>query len=1136
MLSFNYRFTMNVLQKVAKACFLSLFLISPFSCSQDNKQPADGDQKNLVLPDTSQTSATGNTSFSLLSPEESGITFTNEIKEDFSYNILTFEYLYNGGGVAIGDINNDGLADVYFSGTFVSNKLYINKGNLKFEDITEKAGVSANDGFKTGVTMADINADGWLDIFVCRTSKADDGKKDNRVYINNKDLTFTESAEKLGLKDNSNSNHANFFDYDLDGDLDLYLLNHRLGFKDAVRLRLAQDTEGNLTRQTDPMTPFESDRLYRNDNGKFTDVSKTAGIENSAFGLSATISDINNDGYPDVYVANDYIEPDYLYINNGNGTFTDKYAEYIRHSSQNSMGSDLSDFNNDGLLDIIVLDMIADDDVRYKQLMNIMQLERYETLLKYGYGHQVGRNVMQLNNGNGTFSEMGQLAGVSNTDWSWGAFFADFDNDGYKDIFIGNGYKRDVTDLDYMTYTRDSIEKTGGVSPKRFPDINTFLDMIPSTKLQNYMFRNKGDLTFENVSDNWGFTQKTFSNGTAFADLDNDGDLDLVTNNIEDPAFIYENKTSGNNYLQISLEGNKQNSVGIGTKVTLNMSDGSLQYQEMTTNRGFFSASQPILHFGLGAQNTVEKLSVQWPDGKTQVLQNPTINQKLVLKHIDARTNKLTAEATPTPLFETGNQVQFTHIENEFQDFNRERLIPHKLSRMGPHLAVGDINGDQLEDFFVGNAMGSPSAIFVQNANGSFTQKEIEALEKDKFSEDMDALFFDADGDKDLDLYVVSGGGFKEAGNLVYQDRLYINDGGGNFTKAKLPTFNVSGSCVSAYDYDGDGDSDLFVGGRHVPGRYPTIPQSYILQNDKGNFTDVTDKVGADFKNIGMVTDIKWGDLDGDQKAEMIVSGEWMPITVFKNDGKKLSNISTQSGTGNSNGWWNCLALDDFDKDGDLDIVSGNLGQNTRLKASEIAPIAIVYKDFDNNGGIEPIMAYTKNGQLYPFAGRDALTKQISKIKKNYPRYEKYGTATVEDIFTKSAIASAQRLDAKTFKTTYFENDGKGNFTAKILPTETQMAPVTNLLVDDFNKDGNDDILLIGNDSGADTETGVYDAFNGVLLLGDGKGSFTVANNKDIGLWASHEARDIEKLTLANGTALYLIANNNEVLQVLVGK
>ncbi len=1122
---------MSILQNVTKSTLLILFLLSPFACSQEDTSSST-DTVPDPIPATSSNNTTGNTSFKLLSPQESGISFSNEIKEDYAYNILTFEYLYNGGGVAVGDINNDGLEDIYFSGTFVSNKLYLNKGNLKFEDITEKAGVGSVEGFKTGVTMADINADGFLDIFVCRTSKEDDGKKDNHVYLNNGDLTFTESAAKLGLKDNANSNHANFFDYDLDGDLDLYLLNHRLGFKDAVRLRMTQDHSGKITRQTNPLTPFESDRIYRNDNGKFTDVSKAAGIDNSAFGLSATISDINKDGYPDIYVANDYIEPDYLYVNNGDGTFTDRQFEYLKHTSQNSMGSDLSDFNNDGLLDIIVLDMIADKDTRYKQLMNIMQLERYETLVQYGYGHQVARNVVQLNNGNGTFSEVGQLIGVSNTDWSWGAFFADFDNDGHKDVFIGNGYKRDVTDMDYMTYTRDSIERSGGINMKRYPDINTFLDMIPSTKLQNYMFRNNGNLSFQNVSDQWGLTQETFSNGTAFADLDNDGDLDLITNNIEDPAFVYENKSSGNNYIQIGLAGNKNNNDGIGAKVTLRFNDGTIQYQEMTRNRGFFSASQAILHFGLGTRSGVDKLEIQWPDGKTQLVQNPGINQKLTLKYADAGKTPLTADASASPIFQTESPIDFTHTENEFQDFNRERLIPHKLSRLGPHLAVGDINGDQLEDFFIGNSMGNPAAIFTQNANGDFSKKTIEALEKDKFNEDMDALFFDADGDNDLDLYVVSGGSFKGAFDPVYQDRLYMNDGG-NFTKASLPKLTSSGSCVSAHDYDGDGDLDLFIGGRHVPGRYPTIPASYVLKNDGGKFSDVSNAVGAEFKNIGMVTDIQWADLDGDKKPEMVVSGEWMPITIFKNDGKKLKNITKNSGTANSNGWWNCLALEDFDKDGDLDIVSGNLGLNTRLKASAKNPIAIISKDFDNNGAIEPIMSYTKNGKLYPFPGRDALMKQIPKIKKNYPRYAMYGKATVEEIFTKDAVQSAQRLDAKTFYTSYFENNGKGNFTAKNFPMEAQMAPVNNLLAEDFNSDGHLDILMIGNKYGAEPETGVYDASSGTLLLGDGKGDFKAANNNEIGLWANKEARDIEAIKLANGKTVYLIANNNDALQML---
>lgn len=1075
--------------------------------------------------------------FELLSPEESGVSFSNEITEDYTYNILNFEYLYNGGGVAVGDINNDGLPDLYFSGTFVANRLYLNKGNLKFEDITEKAGVAAQEGFKTGVTMADINSDGLLDLFVCRTSKSDDGKKNNLVFINNGDLTFTESAAALGLADNSNSNHANFFDYDRDGDLDLYLLNHRLGFKDAVRLRLVQDESGKITRQTNPMTTFESDRLYRNDGGRFTDVSAQAGIVNSAFGLSATVSDINKDGYPDVYVANDYIEPDYVYINNGNGTFTDRYFEYIKHSSQNSMGSDISDFNNDGLPDIIVLDMISEDPVRYKQLMNIMQLERYETLVKYGYGHQVARNVLQMNNGNGTFSEVGQLAGISNTDWSWGAFFADFDNDGWKDVFIGNGYKRDVTDMDYMVYLRDSIEKSGGITKRRYPDLNQFLDLIPSTKLQNYMFRNQGDLSFENVSTSWGFSDKTFSNGTAYGDFDGDGDLDLVINNIGDPAFIYANKTnemSATPFLQIKLKGPKNNTQGIGTKVTLRFADDSQQYQEMTRNRGFFSASQAIMHFGLGKQAQVARVEVEWLDGRNQVLENVPASQVLTIDYANAKKGKLAA-ATTTPIFQDMSQqagLDYLHQENEFQDLNQERLLPHQISQLGPQITTGDLNGDQLDDFFIGGAAGTTGAIYLQNKKGQFKRQVSSVLETDKNHEDIDAIFVDVDGDKDLDLYVVSGGKTAPAGDGYYQDRLYLNDGNGNLNKSNaLPKITSSGSCVSAFDYDGDNDLDLIVGGRVVPGAYPRIPNSYILQNNGGQFKDVTETVAPDFSQVGMVTDIRWANLDAEAGAEMVVSGEWMPISVFKYDGKQMKNITTQVGMNDTEGWWNCISLADFDQDGDQDIVVGNLGKNTRLKASKENPLAMFTKDFDGNGAIDPIFAFSQNGQYYPFAGRDMLVKQVSKVKKNYPRYAKYSTATVEEIFTKNAIKDAQHLTVKNLETTYFENQGNGTFKASALPNEVQTAPVKQILADDLNGDGHLDLLMVGNDYGAEPETGVYDASNGALLFGDGKGNFRYAPNRTHGFWASGESRDIAKLKLANGKTLYLVGNNDAAMQ-----
>jgi enediyne biosynthesis protein E4 len=1126
---------MNNFKNISFFLIFALILLLPLACNEDKpNQNANAE--------TSESSNYKGSRFRLLSPTESGIRFSNELKEDYTYNILNFEYLYNGGGVAIGDINNDDLPDIYFTATFGSNKLYLNKGNLKFEDITDKAGVSAKSGFKTGVTMADVNGDGFLDIFVCKTSKSDDGQKNNLLFINNGNLTFTESALKYGLEDNSNSNHANFFDYDLDGDLDMYLLNHRLGFKDAVRLRLSQQPGGKLVRLTNPLTPFESDRLYRNDgNGRFTDVSLQAGIVNSAFGLSASISDINDDGFPDVFVANDYIEPDNVYINNGDGTFTDHYSDYLRHSSQNSMGSDIADFNNDGLLDIIVLDMIANDPVRYKQLMNVMILERYETLVKYGYGHQVARNNLQLNNGNGTFSEVGQLSGISNTDWSWGAFFADFDNDGFKDIYIGNGYKRDVTDLDYMVYTRDSIERTGGVKKSRFPDINTFLDLIPSTKLQNYLFRNNGNLTFENVSNSWGLTEKTFSNGTAFGDLDGDGDLDLVVNNIGDPAFVYENKTNelpNHNYLQVKLQGSKLNSNGIGTKVTLHQSDGTIQHQELTANRGFFSSSELLLHFGLNDQNKVESIEIKWPDGKTQTLKNVNANQKLVIKHSKASSKNIVDSGTNKVIFKALSDqlgVNFRHVENEFQDFNRERLIPYKFSRLGPHIASGDVNGDGFEDFYIGGAMGTAGALFIQNKTGKFSKTSASTWEADKSHEDMDCVFFDADGDADLDLYIVSGGNERKANDSAYQDRLYFNDGKGNFSKtANLPIITSSGSCVNAFDFDGDGDLDIFVGGRVTPGLFPMIPDSYVLKNEGGQFINVTDQVAPDFKNIGMVTDILWADVDGDSKAELIAVGEWMPVSIFKYDGKQFNDITKNSGLENTNGWWNCLAVDDFDNDGDQDIVVGNLGKNTRLKASEDNPLRIFAKDYDDNGSIDPIMTFSKNGKDYPFPGRDALVKQVSKVKKKFPTYAKYASATFEEVFSEEELKAAMKLETKLLSSTYFENLGDGTFKAIELPNEVQMAPVTNILISDVNDDGKSDIIMVGNNSGAETETGVYDAFNGVILLGDGKGNFTVSKNIENGFWANNEARDIKKIQLADGRQLILVANNNDELQFFV--
>jgi hypothetical protein len=1072
--------------------------------------------------------------FELVAPQVSGVTFSNAIKEDYNHNILTFEYLYNGGGVAIGDLNNDGLPDIYFSGTFVSNKLYLNKGNLKFEDITDQAGVAAHDGFKTGVTMADVNNDGWLDIFVCRTSKSDDGKKDNLLFINNKNLTFTESTKQFGLNDNSNTNHANFFDYDNDGDLDLYLLNHRLGFQDAVKMDLQSNPDGSISRIKTPKTPFESDRLYKNNNGKFTNVTKAAGVENSSFGLSATVADLNQDGYLDIYVANDYIEPDYVYINNRNGTFTDKYDSYIRHSSQNSMGCDIADFNNDGLLDIMVMDMIAEDPIRYKQLMNVMRKDRYNALLQYGYGRQTGRNVLQINNGNNTYSEIGQLSGVSNTDWSWGALFADFDNDGWKDIYIGNGYRRDVTDLDYMSYTRDSIEKSGGITKRRFPDINTYLDLIPSKKMVNYAYKNNRDLTFTNATQDWGITQASFSNGTAYADLDADGDLDLIVNNIDDPAFIYKNLTTNSNYLQINLLGSNKNTQATGTKVKIYLGN-DIQFLEKTANRGFFSGSDPLLHFGLGNYSTVDKIEVTWMDGKTHVIENVPANQRLTLKHAEANKKPISTTKS-TPIFTEKNSthnIAFTHKENAFDDFNRERLLPHKLSNLGPHISKGDVNGDGFEDFFIGGAANSSAALFVQDKNGNFQNQSNPTWEADQIYEDLGSVFFDAEGDGDLDLYVASGGNASNINSTNYQDRLYINDGAGIFSKGKLPTTNSSAACVAAFDYDRDGDLDIFVGGRTVPGKYPTAPQSLILKNDQGIFSNVTQSVAPEFEKIGMVTDLKLADLDQDGKEELIALGEWMPISIFSYDGKKFNNVTTKYGLQNTSGWWNCFALEDFDKDGDLDIIAGNLGENSRIKASKTQPIKIFANDFDGNGSLDAVMTFDYQGKQYPYAGRDHLFLQLPGIKRNFNRYNKYAKADITAILPKEKLASAQVLEAKLMSSVLLKNEG-GKFSITTLLRKAQIAPSHEILTSDFNGDGNMDALLIGNDDGAETESGAYDASNGTLLLGDGKGGFNFSPNKEHGLWANMQARDAVKIKLANGKTMILIANNGGKLQAYI--
>ncbi|MEK7258025.1 MAG: VCBS repeat-containing protein, partial [Bacteroidota bacterium] len=962
-----------------------------------------------------------------------------------------------------------------------------------------------------------------------------------------------------------------------DGDLDCYVLNHPIAWSKVNSIRGRQEG-GKFIRETAPTDEWESDKLYRNDTPlegggrvKFTNVSQQAGINNRAWGLSATVSDFNEDGYPDLLVGNDYIEPDYLYINTplqggkgGERTFSIQTDRYFRHTSNHTMGVDIADFNNDGLIDLAALDMIAEDNRRQKELMTTMLHDRYKALVQFGYGHQIMRNALQVNtgatpleggrgvaDGGATFSEIGNLAGVSNTDWSWSPLFADLDNDGLKDLFVTNGYRRDVTNLDYLMYTVDSAaDASGQLDFNRFKTFDDYLKLIPSVPLQKYAFKNVDGLNFQNASTAWGLVQKGFSNGSAFADLDADGDLDLVVNNIDSEAFIWKNKSAdaagqrsasggggspsgaggASNWLQIKLKGSPKNPFAVGAKARISYADGKSQYLELTGNRGFFSTSELLLHFGLGDAAQVDELVVQFPDGKVLRQQNVKSNQRLSLDWQQAAPGKFLPESKPAPpLFAPAKNagIEFRHVEDDFGDFTREFLLPHKFSNLGSGIAVGDVNGDGREDFFIGGATGQLGAIFLQNANATFSKSPQPALDADAVSEDMSAVFFDADGDRDLDLYVVSGGNSFEANSPSYQDRLYLNDGKGGFSKASgsLPAENVAGSCVAAHDFDGDGDLDLAVGGLVTPGRYPTPPQSFLLKNDGGKFTDAAPQLAPEFSKIGMVSDLLWTDLDGDKKAELVVAGEWLPVTIFN-----LAKSQSQQ-IANSEGWWNCLAAADLDGDGDLDLAGGNLGLNSRLRASETAPLRLYANDFDGNGSLEPVVARPENGKYYPLPMLQLLLKQMPSLKKKFVRSNVYAQSTIEDVFSESQLDAAQKFEAKTFATQWFENQGGGKWVAHRLPTEAQFAPCNAILTKDFNSDGKMDLLLAGNSSSPEVETGRYDAGNGCLLLGDGKGGFAFQPNRETGFWAVREARDLAEVKLANGRTLILVANNNDVLE-----
>ena len=1064
--------------------------------------------------------------FVSVAPEASGVTFANALPEDSAVNIVNYLYYYNGGGVAAGDIDGDGLVDLYFTSNLGRNRLYRNLGHFRFEDITERAGVADSVGWKSGVTMADVNGDGRLDIYVSGVNYLGMAGR-NVLYINNGDGTFTDRTAEYGLDFAGYSTQAAFFDYDGDGDLDMYLLNSST-FADLAASRNASRTAPNAKA---------GDRLYRNDHGHFVDVSRAAGIYSGVegFGLGVVVSDVNLDGCPDIYVANDFPENDFLYINNCNGTFTESIAQATGHTSRFSMGVDAADFNNDGRPDIAVLDMLPDSERILKTAQTAVSYTLFQRYLEMGYHYQYARNTLQLNRGavggKLRFSDIGLLAGIAATDWSWAPLFADFDNDGNKDLFVTAGIYRRPNDLDYIA-SLDSVPT--GVEPPAA----RLISKMPHVAATNYLFRNKGDLTFENVARPWGLATNGFSNGAAYVDLDNDGALDLVVNNLNAPAAIYRNRardldTASRHYLTVTLRGSGANTAGIGAKVMIG-AGGSHQLVEVMPTRGFESAVDPRVHFGLGSSRVVDSLVVAWPDGRTQVLSNVPADQFITISQRDAARARLLAPGSRLLFSDVTPQtgISYTHRENTYFDFGREPLMPHLVSTEGPALAIGDVNGDGRDDIYAGGAKWQPGELWLQQPDGRFRPVPEPAFRADSIHEDVDAAFFDADGDGDLDLYVVSGGNEFWEGEPLH-DRLYLNDGRGNFTRAPLPPFQHNGSCLVPGDFDGDGDVDLFVGSRVVARQYGLSPASYLLENDgHGGFRDVTREKAPGLDTAGMVTRATWIDYDGDGKLDLIVVGDWTPVRVFHQENGRFVDRTQAAGFANTNGWWTSVQATDLNGDGRPDLVLGNSGLNSFIRASPTEPAQLYVGDFFKTGMLTQILTSYRHGVSYPLVGRDALVQVMPSLRTHYPTHASFGASRIRNIIPGKALKQARVLEADTFASAVALNRGDGMFEIHALPLEAQFAPVYASMAGDFDGDGKTDLLLAGNFYGVTPIEGRYDASYGLLLHGDGHGGFTPVDMEQSGLAIDGQVRHMALLKRANGDRLIVVARNNDKLQL----